>query len=85
MSWVWILFAVLVLIAALRFRRRMAARRARASGPIVDDDAIRRILEDGALDVDDEDDEPLDLDEIAREEAEFWEESWDEPEEYGGR
>jgi hypothetical protein len=83
MSWIWILLAVLVAIAALRFRRRMAARHARASGPIVDDDAIRRILEDGAIDVDDEDDEPLDLDEIAREEAEFWDESWDEPEEYG--
>ena len=83
MSWVWILLAVLVAIAALRFRRRMAARRARASGPIVDDDAIRRILDEGALDIDDEDEEPLDLDEIAREEEEFWNESWDEPEEDG--
>jgi hypothetical protein len=82
MSWVWILLAVLLVVAALRYRRRLEARRAR--GPAIDDDAIRRILEEGRIDASEADDgEPLDLDEIAREEEEFWEESWDEPEEYG--
>ena len=83
MSWVWILLAVLLIVATLRYRRGLDARK-RGGGPVVDDDAVRRILEHGRIETpDDEDDEPLDLDAIAREEEEFWKESWDEPEEYG--
>ena len=71
-------FVVLLLVAGLRrlWLRRRKARR----GPIVDDEAIARILAEGTFVSDD--DEPLDEDEIARAEAEFWEESWDEPDEY---
>lgn len=74
----WIGLALLVLYAGLR--RLLARRRRRRSGPIVDDQAIERILAHGTLVT--FDDEPLDEDEIARAEAEFWEESWDEPDDY---
>ena len=77
MTWIWIAFALL--IAALGLRRRAASAPA---APRVDDDAIRRIMEDGTLALHD-DDEPLDVEEAARAEEEFFDESWDEPEEYG--
>lgn len=79
MTWVWILLAALVAVAAARYRRRLDRRRS-AGAPSVDDAAIRRIVDEGRIEADD--DEPLDLDEIERQEAEFWNESWDEPEEY---
>jgi len=60
---------VLVLV-----RRRGQLRSAR---PVVDDDAIRRILDTGELSVDE--DEPLNLDAIEAEEDRFWSETWDEP------
>jgi len=44
--------------------------------PVVDDQIIDRIIEYGAISVDDE---PLDLDAIDDEEERFWSESWDEP------
>jgi hypothetical protein len=47
---------------------------------VVDDDAVRSILERGVLVT--EDDEPLDYDEIDEEERRFWSESWDEPDEW---
>jgi hypothetical protein len=55
---------------------RMSTRRA----PLTDD-MIRRIEEHGAIDVDDDE---LDLQHIRKEEERFLEETWDEPEEYGG-
>ena len=74
---IWILFAVLVGAAAVVYRRRL--RDAAAAEPLgVDDDMIRRIEQDGRVEVD----EPNDLERIREEEARFWEESaWDEPEE----
>ncbi len=51
------------------------------AGPRVDDDAVRRILHTGRLGAGDDDDAPLDMDEAARAEEEFFGESWDEPEE----
>ncbi len=61
----------------VRIRRRLARTR-----PIVDDDAIRAIIERGVLTTDDED--PLDYDEIDEEERRFWSERWDDPDEgYG--
>jgi hypothetical protein len=60
--------------------RRLAARRRRAA---LDDEAIREIERTGTFEGrDPADDEPLDLDEIAAAEEEFWKEGWDEPEEY---
>jgi hypothetical protein len=60
--------------------------------PMVDDDAVERILATGKLPARDvraidlpllvEDDEPLDPDEIDDEENRFWSESWDEPNEW---
>lgn len=45
----------------------------------IDDDAVRTIVDTGALTVEVE--EPLDLREIGAEEERFWAEPWDEPEE----
>ena len=80
----WILFwfalALLLVAAGVRLRARMRRRYGR-SGPLVDDDAVRRIVEDGVLTTDE--DEPLDLEEIEAEERRFWdEEEWDEAEEW---
>ena len=85
MTWLWIVFGALAALAGVRYRQRLAAGRRASDGPSVDDDAVRRIIEEGSLDAagDEGDDEPLDLDEAARAEREFWEESsWDDPEEF---
>ena len=79
MIWIWLVFAALVAAGWLRYRSGLH----RASGggtPRIDDEALRRILRDGTLPGEEE---PLDMDDAARAEDEFWEESWDEPEEYG--
>jgi hypothetical protein len=72
----WAALAVLGAVAGIRVyaRRRRELESART---IVDDEAVRRILETGVLTV--EDDEPLDLDAIEAEEKRFWSEMWDEP------
>lgn len=78
--WLWIAFAVLLVLAGIRLLLRREPRG--PAGPFeVDDDAIARIVHHGTLTTPDE--EPLDEDEIARAEEEFWEQSWDEPDEYG--
>lgn len=84
MRLLWILFwfalALLLVIAGVRLRTRMR-RRERRSEPRVDDEAVRRIVEEGALRTDE--DEPLDLDGIAEQERRFWEEEqWDEADEF---
>lgn len=81
MTWIWIVFGALLGMAGFRYRSRLRAARRPGSSPRVDDDALRRILEEGTLPAEDED-EPLDLEEAARAEEEFWNESWDEPEEF---
>lgn len=82
MTWIWVGIALVVGALGLRLRAR-ARPRGGADGavPRVDDDALRRILRDGSL-VSRGGDEPLDMDEAARAEEEFFGESWDEPEEY---
>lgn len=67
--------AVLVIAAGVMARQRVQDAR-RQEGGLADED-IRRIEEGGWL----ARDEPLDLDEARAEEEQFWEESWDEPEE----
>lgn len=69
------LLGVLAVMAAIAYRRRLAGLREQER---LTDDAIRRIEQQGTLEVDDE---PLDLDTIRDEESRFWEETWDEPEE----
>lgn len=68
-------FALLVVAAGvtLLVRRRAAWRPV----PILDDAAVRHIIEHGEIYVDDDD--PLDLETIDDEEERFWSESWDEP------
>jgi hypothetical protein len=90
----WILFwaglAMLVIAAGVstHVRRKEAIA---STVPIVDDDAMERILATGELVVDDPDrldlgllleQDALDPKEIDDEEERFWSESWDEPEEW---
>ncbi len=76
---VWWILAALVLVAWLSLRARVKESIRRAP-PTLDDDAVRRIEEYGTITTDE--DEPLDLDEIRKEESLFWdEERWDEAEE----
>lgn len=78
---VWVGAATLALLASVRLRARF---RTHVDGrPVVDDAAVRRILETGVLVT--EEDEPLDLRQVQEEERRFWEEMegevWDEAEE----
>ena len=91
----WIVFwaglAALVVAAgvSLHVRRKEAIA---SDVPLVDDEAVQRILRTGELSVADpvtvdldlilEDAEPLDQEEIDDEEERFWSESWDEPTEW---
>lgn len=76
MSSLWIALAALVAVVGLARRARLR----RGSRPELDDAAIQRILHEGRLPFE-QDDEPLDLEEAARAEEEFWAEDWDQPEE----
>ena len=69
----------LVAASGLRIRARLLQHRG-SSTPVVDDEAVRRILQEGVLESSVE--EPLDMDEIEEEERRFWSERWDEPEEW---
>jgi hypothetical protein len=73
------LLGLLALAAGLTFRSRLT-RVIRSGDPVLTDDMIRQIEEQGRVDV--ESDEPLDHDQIQEEEARFWEEHWDEPDEW---
>lgn len=79
----WLEFLSALALAALimwAYLRRRGELRARIETPALDDQAVDRIIREGQLEV--EDPEPLDLDEIARAENEFWEsEGWDPAEE----
>lgn len=84
MRYVWILFWLtlgLLLVAGwMRLRSRKSGRYDRSQA-VVDDEALRQIEARGVLTTDE--DEPLDLDGIRREERRFWEEEqWDEADEF---
>lgn len=77
---VWVLLGGLVLVAWLSTRARLR-HMSRQPGPAVDDDAVRRIVEEGWLETNE--DSPLDFDEVRRKEREFWEEErWDEADDF---
>ncbi|CAN5857496.1 hypothetical protein BH23GEM9_BH23GEM9_36550 [soil metagenome] len=72
-----ILLGIIALAGGLVYRSRLM----RATGPgetRITDDVVKQIEEAGWVDID----EPLDIDEIKEEEARFWEEPWDEPDEW---
>lgn len=78
-----LLLGALVLAAGVRYVVHLRAERRRRAAAPLDDAAIREIERTGRLEGrDTADDAPLDLDEIAAAEEEFWAEGWDEPEEY---
>jgi len=79
MIYFWIGLAALVVVGGIAYRLRLHEKVGGPATPL-SDEQIRRIESTGRLDLDG--DEPLDMDEIERAEEEFWEESWDEPEEW---
>jgi hypothetical protein len=78
--WFWSLLTILGCIAGVRHLARTRSASRFNGPPRVDDEALRQILETGSLESDE--DEPLDMEAAARAEEDFWNESWDEPEEY---
>lgn len=79
----WVALGVLGLAAGVRHLARMRAvrERSRAGVPEVSDDALRQILETGRLRGPSHG--KADMRRAAEAEEDFWEESWDEPEEFG--
>jgi hypothetical protein len=78
----WGILSVLAIVACVvGYVRRRALF---SSTSRIDDEAVRTIVERGALAL--EEDQPLDMREIEAEEERFWSETWDEPEEsdFGG-
>jgi len=82
LTFLWLMFwaALAALTVAAGWSLYERRRRLSGRGPVVDDEAIRRILDTGELHVDE--DEPLDLAEIDAEEERFWSETWDEPDDW---
>lgn len=72
-----LLLGILALAGGLYYRSRLTDVAARG-GPTLSDDMLRQIEESGYIELD----EPLDLEDIQEEEARFWEEPWDEPDEW---
>jgi hypothetical protein len=72
-----VLIGILALTGGLLYRSRLV-RATGSSEPVLSDDMVRQIEHSGWIEVD----EPLDLQEIQEEEARFWEEPWDEPDEW---
>lgn len=70
MSTLWLLLAIVALVAGVLHRRRV-----RADGTSLSDDAVRQIEEVGRVEVE----EPLDLDAAREEEERFWSD-WEEAE-----
>ncbi len=77
-SVLWFFVGAVFAYAWICMRRRIR-KSIEVPPPRIDEDDIRRIEEEGSLLTDDP--EPLDLEQIGREEDEFWKETWDEPEE----
>ena len=77
-SALWFVLGASVAYAWISMRRRIR-KSIEVPPPRIDQDDIRRIEEEGSLLTDDP--EPLDLEQIGREEDDFWRETWDEPEE----
>lgn len=78
------LTTLFILIGAIAFAGGLIARRrvrdaVKGDVPVVTDEVMRRILDEG--DVPAPEDEPLDEDRIREAEDRFWSEEWDRPEE----
>lgn len=74
---VLVALGLLALAAGVIARWRIRRVTRREDGPEVDDEAVRRIEDEGRLETDER--EPLDRDRIREEEDRFWSETWDEP------
>jgi hypothetical protein len=77
MTKLFFFMALLVLLSGIlaRLRTREAVRK--EDLPLLDDEALRAILEEGVLRIEEDEDEPLDPEEIEREEERFWDQHWD--------
>lgn len=75
----WVGLSALIFAAGVSLRVRLN-QDVDGVGPVVDDEALRAIMDTGTLTTDE--DEPSDLREIDQEERRFWSEDWEEPEEW---
>lgn len=80
MTYVFLGLAGLALAGGVLARLRLRRSRTAAGPAVMSDDDVRRIEERGWI-VREEEDEPLDLEEIEEAERRFWEPTWDRPEE----
>ena len=74
-GYLFLSLAVLVAVVGWEVRRRLRER----TRDGVTDEIVRRIEAVGRVDA--EDVEPVNLEQVRREEDEFWAQTWDEPEE----
>jgi hypothetical protein len=81
MLWFWIGMSALAGLGGVGYLARLRGGRPAPGVPAVDDAALHAILHTGRLEMPDAD-EPLDMRDAADAEDEFWEQTWDEPEEY---
>lgn len=79
MTTIWSILGIVVALGWVAYRLRLHEALGRRRTPL-SDDQVRRIEETGSLELEPED--PLDMEEIEKAEDEFWEETWDEPEEW---
>jgi len=82
LAYLFLVLAATVVLAGVLSRRRVG-RTVEGDRPVVSDEVLRKILEEGS--VESEEEEPLDEESIREAEDRFWDESWDEPEEEGWR
>lgn len=78
----WISVLAVAVIIAGWLTRRTILRTVRNEEPMITDELLRRVLEEGSVEHPGAD-EPLDEDRIRAEEDRFWSESWDDPEPWG--
>ncbi len=79
----WFLIAAVIALLFGLAQRRRIRRAASGKEPIVTDEVLRRVLEEGTVDLREED-EPLDEDRIRKAEEEFWSRDWEDPDPWEG-
>ena len=77
LPWISVIAVAVVIAGALT--RRTILRTVRGEEPIITDEVLRRVLEEGSVEHPDSEDS-LDEEQIRQAEDEFWSESWDDPE-----
>ncbi len=83
MEGAWLILLSVLAITCGFFARRRIQRIVRERDPLVTDEVLRSLLEEGTVEYDDPD-EPLDEGEIREAEDDFWSDEWDDPGPWAG-